>query len=33
MYLVLVAVLAWAAAIKLGLDWWKVRRAKQEPPD
>jgi len=27
-----VAILCWAAAIKLGLDWWKARRAKPAEP-
>lgn len=31
--LCLVAILCWAAVMKFGLDWWKARRAKHEPPD
>jgi hypothetical protein len=31
--LVIIAIFCWAAAIKLGLDWWKARRAKAAQPD
>ncbi|MDQ7836447.1 MAG: hypothetical protein RDU24_13785 [Humidesulfovibrio sp.] len=33
LYLIIIAVFAWAAAIKLGLDWLKTRRAKPTQPD
>jgi len=31
--LVIIAVYCWAAAIKLGLDWWKARHAKTAQPE